>query len=60
MGKEFSEEFKHDIADLLDICKENKTDNITISMDYGCITLEVDMTFRVKNPLVHQRNSYDK
>ena len=46
-NKEFSPEFQRDIADLLEICMENETDNITITMNYGEHDLNIDMTFRV-------------
>ena len=48
MEKAFSPGFQHDIADLLDICMENQTDNITIDMEYPSGFLEIDLTFRVK------------
>ena len=46
-NKEFSPEFQHDIADLLELCIDNKTDNITIDMEYPKGILEIDMTFRI-------------
>jgi hypothetical protein len=45
--KEFSPGFQHDIADLLELCVDNKTDNITIDLDYPTATLEVELTFRI-------------
>lgn len=47
MNKEFSPEFQRDIADLLEVCMENQTDSITITMHYGKHDLDIDMTFRV-------------
>lgn len=47
MNKEFSPEFQHDIADLLEVCMENQTDSITITMNYGKHDLDIDMTFRI-------------
>lgn len=47
MEKAFSPGFQHDIADLLDLCMENKTDNLTIDLEYPTGVLEVDLTFRV-------------
>ena len=46
-NKEFSPEFQHDIADLLELCIDNKTDNLTIDMAYPNGILEIDMTFRI-------------
>lgn len=46
-SKEFSPGFQHDIADLLELCMDNKTDNITIDMEYPKGILEIDMTFKV-------------
>lgn len=47
MNKSFSPGFQQDIADLLDICMENGTDTITITMGYEKADLDIDMTFRV-------------
>ena len=47
MNKEFSPGFQRDIADLLEVCMENQTDSITITMNYGKNDLDIDMTFRV-------------
>ena len=47
MEKAFSPGFQNDIADLLDLCMENKTDNLTIDLEYPTGVLEVDLTFRV-------------
>ena len=47
MEKAFSPGFQNDIAVLLDLCMENKTDNLTIDLEYPTGVLEVDLTFRV-------------
>lgn len=47
MIKSFSPGFQEDIADLLDICMENGTDTITMTMSYKEADLDIDMTFRV-------------
>lgn len=46
-NKEFSPGFQHDVADLLEMCMDNQTDNITIDMEYPKGILEIDMTFKV-------------
>lgn len=48
MTKEFSPEFQHYIAELLELCMENQTDSVTITMNYGDKDLDIDMTFRVR------------
>ena len=47
MEKSFSPDFQKDIADLLEMCSENKTDGLTIDLEYEKATLEVEMTFRI-------------
>ena len=47
MTKKFSPEFQHDIADLLECCQENETDSLTITMHYGELDLDIDITFSV-------------
>lgn len=46
MDKDFSREFMHDIADLLECCKENHTENVTFTLDD--LELNVNITFSVK------------
>jgi hypothetical protein len=46
-GKEFSPEFQKDIADLLELCMNNHTDSLTITLNYGKNDLDIDMTFKV-------------
>lgn len=48
MEKAFSPGFQNDIAELLDICLENHTDNITIDMQYPSGILEIELTFRTR------------
>ena len=45
--KEFSDGFMQDIAYLLEWCMNNKTDNITITLNYGERDLEIDMDFKI-------------
>lgn len=47
MNKDFSEGFMHDIADLLELCKENNTDNVDLSFSFGDKVLNVNITFSV-------------
>lgn len=46
-NKEFSPGFQKDVVDLLELCMDNKTDNIIIDMKYPKGILEIDMTFKV-------------
>lgn len=50
MDKEFSEGFMHDIADLLELCMKNKTDNVDLNFDIDDKTLGVNITFSVTQP----------
>ena len=45
--KEFSPEFQHDIADLFEYCRKNKTASLTITMNYGELDLDIDMSFSI-------------
>jgi hypothetical protein len=47
MDKEFSADFQRDILDLAEKCFKERTDNITVSFDYGHCVLDIDMTFKV-------------
>ncbi|SHK34354.1 hypothetical protein [Hespellia stercorisuis] len=47
MEKEFSEGFMHNIADLLDICAKNNTDNVDLEIDVNGRTLKVNITFQL-------------
>ena len=47
MAKEFSEGFMQDIADLLEVCSENKTDNIELYFNINGKTLKMDITFEI-------------
>lgn len=47
MGKEFSEGFMQDIADLLEFCLENKTDGMELCFNINGSTLKVDITFEI-------------
>lgn len=41
MDKDFSESFMHDIAELLDFCKESKTDNVDLKFAFEDLELNV-------------------
>ncbi len=43
--KDFSPEFQHDIADLIDMCVEHQTDSLTITLPYSKHDLKIEMTF---------------
>lgn len=47
MDKEFSEGFIHDIADLLELCSENKTDSTELYFNINGNTLKMDITFEI-------------
>ena len=47
MEKEFSEGFLHDLADLLDYCKDNKTDNIDLHFVFGSKRLKMNIIFSI-------------
>lgn len=46
--KEFSEGFMYDLADLLKLCMENKTDNVDLCFDFNGTALGVNITFSVR------------
>ena len=48
MDKDFSKEFMHDIADLLECCKENHTDNVDLTFMLDDLELNMNITFSVK------------
>lgn len=48
MDKNFSEGFMHDIADLLEDCKENNTDSVDLKFDFEDLELNVNITFSIK------------
>lgn len=48
MDKNFSREFMHDIADLLEYCKENHTDNVDLTFTLDDLELNVNIAFSVK------------
>ena len=45
--KEFSEGFLHDIADLIDLCMKNDTDNLEIKMPVNGQTLNIEICFSI-------------
>ena len=47
MDKEFSEGFLHDLADLLDYCKDNKTDSIDLHFAFGNKRLKMNIVFSI-------------
>ena len=48
MNKEFSAEFMHDIADVIDGCRKAKTDTVELIFNVGEKELHIEMTFSVK------------
>lgn len=48
MDKDFSEGFMHDIADLLEYCAENNTDNVDLIFCFGDKELSVNIAFSTK------------
>lgn len=48
MDKEFSKGFVQDIGDLLEFCKNNETDNVSLKMDISGHTLVMDIQFKIK------------
>ena len=49
MEKEFSKEFLDDIQDLIEICMENHTSNVTITVPFGDVNLEAEINFFAKS-----------
>ena len=47
MNREFSEGFMNDIAYLMQMCLENKTDNVDLTFEIDGCTLGVNITFSV-------------
>ena len=47
MEKEFSEGFLHDLADLMDYCKDNKTDSIDLHFVCGNKRLKMNIVFSI-------------
>ena len=50
MDKNFSNGFMQDIADLLEACMENKTDNVDLDFEINGIHLGVNITFSIRKP----------
>lgn len=48
MDKDFSKGFMHDIADLLEYCAENNTDNVDLIFCFGDKELSVNIAFSAK------------
>ena len=44
--KNFSSEFMNDLADVIEACMKDNTDNIQMELDLGENTLFVDMKFK--------------
>lgn len=47
MDKEFTEGFMHDVADLLERCAGNNTDNVDLIFTFGDKELNVNITFSI-------------
>lgn len=45
MNKTFSQGFIHDIAELLDICIENNTDNVDLNFNFDGKMFKLNITF---------------
>jgi len=50
MEKEFSEGFMHDIADILELCMKNNTDNVDLVFDINDVKFGVNITFSIDKP----------
>jgi hypothetical protein len=48
MEKEFSREFQQGLADILEMCIKNKTDNCVITLGYDDAELVVNIAFSAK------------
>lgn len=48
MDKDFSERFMLDIADLLEYCTENNTDNVDLIFTFRDKELSVNIAFSIK------------
>jgi hypothetical protein len=48
MEKEFSREFQQGLADILEMCMENKTDNCIMTLDCGDVELTMKIVFSAK------------
>lgn len=48
MNKKFSDGFMLDMADLLEICMDNRTDSIDLDFDINGQRLNIEITFSVK------------
>ena len=48
MDKDFLEGVMHDIADLLEYCAENNTDNVDLIFTFGDKKLNLNITFSTK------------
>ena len=48
MIKKFSEGFIQDIADLMELCVENETDNVDLEFEFNGEKLQVSFLFAVK------------
>lgn len=45
--KKFSEGFLHDMADLIDLCMENDTDNLEVKIPINGKTLNIEICFSI-------------
>ena len=48
MDKDFSKGFMYDVADLLEYCAENNTDNVDLIFTFGDKELSVNIAFSAK------------
>ena len=59
MEKEFSEGFLHDLADLMDYCKDNKTDSIDLHFVFGNKRLKMK-PIKIKYTIIHLETIFHK
>lgn len=45
--KKFSVGFMEDIGNILEFCRDNETDNVSLEIDVGGHTLVVDIQFKI-------------
>ena len=47
-GVQLSKEFQNELFDLLKLCYENHTDNMTLTFEYPKVKIDVEMTFKAE------------
>ena len=46
--KSFSKEFQNELLDLIKMCLENHTDEMTLTFEYPHAKIDIKMTFKVE------------